>query len=203
MAALGGALALTSVTTAFNNSPAGQQVQQAFNAAMAKAAYDTKETLTNIVSAAKDGISNTCTYFFISVDRNSEHYKAAKAKAKELAEAYTDRKSTGSYTITFASGKTYSGKGNVNRAIESAAERSSIHTTMPVGIDWTPAASHADAFEQEYIRIQTHGGPMSRHPDDVSKNVHPNYNIIQSPGEAIYFMRHGTIYKEINPNSME
>ncbi len=171
--------------------------QQDFNAAIAKASYDAQEALSNIVSAAKDGISNTYTYFFIKVDKKSEQYKLAKAKAKELAEAYTDRKSTGSYTITFASGKTYSGKGNVNRAIESAAERSAFHTTMPVSIDWTPADSHADAFEDEYIRIQNHGGPMSRHPAQAIRNVHPNYNVIQSPGEKIYFLRHGHLL-EIN-----
>ena len=139
-------------------------------------------------------------------DNRLEYYNTAKAKAKELAKEYTDRKSTGSYTITFASGKTYSGKGGVKRAIESAAFRSTVHTTMPVGIDWTPAASQADAFEDEYVRIQNHGGPKSRHRFDSFINPkydHPNYNVIQSPGEAIYFMRHGTIYKEINPNSME
>lgn len=136
-------------------------------------------------------------------DNRLEYYNTAKAKAKELAKEYTDRKSTGSYTITFASGKTYSGKGGVKRAIESAAFRSTVHTTMPVGIDWTPAASQADAFEDEYIRIQEHGGPMSKHPEQVIKNVHPNYNVIQSPGETIYLIRHGTLYDEKNPNAME
>ena len=77
---------------------------------------------------------------------------------------------------------------------------------MPVGIDWTPASSRADAMEDEYIRIQDHGGPMSRHIKDINFNPnydHPNYNEIQSPGEAVYLMRHGTIYNEKNPNAME
>ena len=68
------------------------------------------------------------------------------------------------------------------------------YDTIPVGIDWTPEASYADAFEQEYIRIQTHGGPILRSMSKVTTNLnysHPNYNIIQSPGEKIYFLRHG------------
>ena len=74
----------------------------------------------------------------------------------------------------------------MNRAIESAAYRSSENKTMPVGIDWTPASSNADAFEDEYIRIQDHGGPESRYKD-ASKY---NYNKIQSPGEGVYMKRH-------------
>ena len=95
--------------------------------------------LADVINGAKD-ISNTRS----RIETNEEYYYTAKAKAKELAAEYTDRKSTGSYTITFASGKTYSGKGGVKRAIESAAVRSTEHTTMPENIDWTPAASHAD-----------------------------------------------------------
>ena len=58
----------------------------------------------------------------------------------------------------------------MNRAIESAAYRSSENKTMPVGIDWTPAASQADAFEDECIRIQDHGGPESRYKDASNYN---------------------------------
>lgn len=37
--------------------------------------------------------------------------------------------------VTFESGKTYSGKGGINRAVESAACRSMNNNTMPVAID--------------------------------------------------------------------
>jgi len=182
----------SAATAAYFATPSGQ-----------KGLQDLAEALSYGAQAANQAVSNAINNTVECVKTNVEYYNTAKAKAKELAKEYTDRKSTGSYTITFASGKTYSGKGGVKRAIESAAFRSTVHTTMPVGIDWTPAASQADAFEDEYIRIQEHGGPMSKHPDQVIKNVHPNYNVIQSPGETIYLIRHGTLYDEKNPNAME
>ena len=148
--------------------PSGQQGLQALG-----------EAISYGLQSANQAVSNAINNTVECVKTNVEYYNTAKAKAKELAQDYTDRKSTGSYTITFESGKTYSGKGGVNRAIESAAYRSWDNNTMPVSIDWTPATSHADAFEDEYIRIQDHGGPKSRYKDASNYN----YNKIQSPGE--------------------
>lgn len=135
-----------------------------------------------------------------SVKQNVEQYKAAKTEAKALAASATKSKSTGSYTITFASEKTYSGKGTINRAIESAAYRSMQNDTIPVAIDWTPADSHEDAFVAEYIRIQETGGPISR---NIGRKNQPNYNMIQSPGEIIYFKRTGTFYPQKNVSIQE
>ena len=71
---------------------------------------------------------------------------------------------------------------------------------MPTDIDWAPADSHADAFEDEYVRIQDHGGPKSRYQDAQKYN----YNKIQSPGEAVYMIRHnGEQYERTIPNKQE
>lgn len=43
-----------------------------------------------------------------------------------------------------------------------------------VGQDWTAAASDADAFVQEALRIRRYGGPGGK-----------TYNKINSPGESI------------------
>ena len=67
-------------------------------------------------------------------------------------------------------------------------------------LDWTSADSHADAFENEYVRIQDHGGPKSRYQD--AQNY--NYNKIQSPGEGVYMIRHnGQQYERTIPNQQE
>ena len=147
---------------------------------------DNIESIAKVTSTAFGNVGNY-------IRENAELYVTAKSKAKELTKEQTDKKSTGSYTITFESGKTYSGKGGIKRAIESAAYRSWANNTMPTAIDWTPSPTSTDAFEDEYVRIQDHGGPKSRHIFD--KN-HPNYNKIQSPGETIYLMRHGKLYPE-------
>ncbi|WP_340138458.1 hypothetical protein [Treponema zioleckii] len=158
-----------------------------------------QEDVANLANEISDSISNTYNNAKAYFTKTDPAYLSAKAKARELTEKYSDRKSTGSYTITFSSGKTYSGKGGVARAIESAATHSRDYGTMPVSIDWKAEKSNKDAFEAEYIRIQDHGGPMSRITLDKlfdPKYVHPNYNKIQSPGEQIYFMRHGKFYKK-------
>ena len=150
---------------AYLQTPAGQQGVQAF-------AEATSTAFRNAENCIRENI---------------ELYSAAKAKAKELAKDYADKKSKGSYTIYFESGKTYSGKGGIKRAVESAAYRSWANNTMPTAIDWTPASTRTDAFEDEYVRIQDHGGPKSRYKD--AENY--NYNKIQSHGEIIYMERHG------------
>ncbi|MBP5438077.1 MAG: RHS repeat-associated core domain-containing protein, partial [Treponema sp.] len=100
----------SAATAAYFATPSGQ-----------KGLQDLAEALSYGVQAANQAVSNAINNTVECVKTNVEYYNIAKAKAKELAKEYTDRKSTGSYTITFASGKTYSGKGGVKRAIESAA----------------------------------------------------------------------------------
>ena len=152
-----------------------------------------RQELSDVVENACTTVSTAVNNAVDTIRANVEHYNAAKTKANELTKEYTDKKSTGSYTITFESGKTYSGKGGIKRAVESAAYRSWDNHTMPISIDWTSALTNSDAFEDEYIRIQDNGGPMSRHLFDRN---HPNYNKIQSPGETIYLLRHGELYPE-------
>ncbi len=81
---------------------------------------------------------------------------------------------TGSYTITFENGKTYSGKGPLERARASAKRVGDANDTKvpESGIDWTPAENDRQAFEDEDTRINDHGGTGSAE----------NYNKIKSPG---------------------
>ena len=111
---------------------------------------------------AKEEIKNAFNNAGNCIRENVEYYNVAKAKAKELTKEQTDKKSTGSYTITFESGKTYSGKGPLRRAVQSAIRESVIHDTEPMSINWTPAISSREAFKHEYIRIQKNGGPQGK-----------------------------------------
>ena len=184
--------AATVVSFLYFQTPAGQQGIQAAS-----------EILSYGIVSANQAVSNAVNNTVECVKINVEHYTAAKVKARELTHEKTDRKSIGSYTITFESGKTYSGKGKLNRAIESAAYRSWANNTMPIAIDWEAAKNNEDAFVDEYKRIQDHGGPMSRHIKDITENPnydHPNYNKIQSHGEKIFKLRNGYYYPEKNNN---
>jgi len=79
---------------------------------------------------------------------------------------------TGSYTNTHASGKTYDGKGGRQRS-NNSGKRVEQETGDPhVATDWTPAHDARDAFKQESVRLDSHGGPKSER----------NYNQIESPG---------------------
>ncbi|WP_315451200.1 RHS repeat-associated core domain-containing protein, partial [uncultured Treponema sp.] len=161
---------------AYLQTPLGKQGSQALADAIFYGAESATKTVTNTVAAVK-----------ATIQQNVEYYTAAKAKARELTKEQTDKKSTGSYTIYFESGKSYSGKGGLKRACASAAFRSWANHTMPTSVDWTPSSNNEEALEAEYIRIQDHGGPKSRY-NDADKY---NYNEIQSPGEYFYKKNHG------------
>jgi RHS repeat-associated protein len=95
----------------------------------------------------------------------------------ELAEKYGKEtiKGHGSYTIVFESGKKYHGKGNLDRAVESAKEKFDNFGDNVKSIDWTPSKSEAEAFKDEAMRIRADKGVSN--PD--------NYNVINSPGEKL------------------
>jgi hypothetical protein len=80
----------------------------------------------------------------------------------------------GAYTNTHTSGKTYTGKGPIERMNESAARIAKQYNDPIMHQDWTPAANWEDAFVQEALRLRAHGGPGGN-----------TYNIINSPGESI------------------
>ena len=84
----------------------------------------------------------------------------------------TNKKQTGSYTITFESGNKYHGKGGEQRMRQSAREKANKFNDQPVSFDWTPADNTKEAFIQEAVRIENDGGPG---------NI-KNYNQINSPG---------------------
>jgi hypothetical protein len=80
----------------------------------------------------------------------------------------------GSYTITFASGKQYVGKGDLSRAADSAARISAQTGDRVVSTQWSPANGTTDSFVQEEMRMRSAGGPGGS-----------TYNQINSPGNNI------------------
>lgn len=80
----------------------------------------------------------------------------------------------GSYTLTFASGRQYVGKGDLSRAADSAARIAQQTGDALVDTKWTPANGTADSFVQEEMRMRAAGGPGGN-----------TYNQINSPGNNI------------------
>ena len=80
----------------------------------------------------------------------------------------------GSYTITFASGKQYVGKGDLSRMAASVARVTKQTGDRVVSTQWTPANGTADSYVQEEMRMRAAGGPGG--------NTHNVYN---SPGNKI------------------
>ena len=106
---------------------AGQFALVAFLGAPAIGVAANTEVRQNIADLVTDAYTAVSTTFNNAVDYirgNVEHYIEAKAKARELTKEQTDKKSTRSYTIYFEYGKSYSGKGGIDRACASAAFRS-------------------------------------------------------------------------------
>lgn len=83
----------------------------------------------------------------------------------------------GSYTCYFKSGKTYDGKGDYDRAKQSAREKEEMYDDELEFLDWTPADNEDDAFRDEYQRQLRNGGPQGGAGGDGS-----NYNKRWSPG---------------------
>ncbi|RIW11878.1 hypothetical protein D0X99_20170 [Algoriphagus lacus] len=83
----------------------------------------------------------------------------------------TEKKGTGSYTITFENGMKYHGKGPESRMNKSANERATKNNPVK-SKDWTPAKNDRDAFKQESERLENDGGHRSN----------TNYNKRDSPG---------------------
>ena len=84
-----------------------------------------------------------------------------------------EKKTKGSYTVVFGSGKKYHGKGTVDRMEKSAIEKSKKYNDPVKSKDWTSAKNDREAFKQESKRLHTDvGGHKSQN----------NYNIRDSPG---------------------
>jgi RHS repeat-associated protein len=80
---------------------------------------------------------------------------------------------SGSYTVTFESGKKYHGKGGEERAKRSAERVGKENNDPAKDVDWKPSASDKEGFKDEARRIRKDGGV--RNPN--------NYNRRNSPGE--------------------
>lgn len=101
--------------------------------------------------------------------------KTAKALNNATGSANVFRKFTGSYEILYKSGKNYVGKGGFGRAIKSAERYVKRHGDEVLSINWTSAASHPQAFIEEYMRMKVRG-----------VNNPNTYNMIWSPGRGYY-----------------
>jgi len=82
---------------------------------------------------------------------------------------------SGSYTVTFDSGKRYHGKGQEGRANDSAKRVSGEHSDTAKKVEWKPAANDKEGFKAEARRIRGDGGVENS----------GNYNKINSPGEKL------------------
>ena len=95
-------------------------------------------------------------------------------------------KMSGSYTIHYAGGHFFDGKGSVKRAVTSAKKSRSYKdkkTGMDqkdtvVGIERSSAPNHKQAFIDEYDRMNHHGYGDSKKKNNM-------YNKIWSPGRKL------------------
>jgi len=108
-----------------------------------------------------------------------------KTEAK-TTNATSKRGKDGSYTITFSNGKTYHGKGPIDRMFVSALEKMTLYNVTVKKFDWNPAESTREAFKDEYRRMQTDATDV--YPEGYANPV--NYNIKQSPGKN-YILQDG------------
>ncbi len=99
----------------------------------------------------------------------------AGLSASGLIHLSTNGSGSGSYTVTFESGKRYHGKGREGRANESAKRVSGEQSDPARTVEWKPAANDAAAFKAEARRIRADGGIENS----------GNYNKINSPGEKL------------------
>ena len=83
---------------------------------------------------------------------------------------------TGSYEITFQSGKNYVGKGGPSRMRFSARTHSVLNNDKVISSVWTPAPDTQSAFVDEYFKMAVRG-----------VNNPNTYNKIWSPGRKIFF----------------
>ena len=122
-----------------------------------------------------------------NIDKGADVIENFKETYKAVDKVSDVKKMTGSYTIYYASGKVYDGKGGVNRAVTSAKRTrrlpdKSVDTVT--GINWSSAPTHRDAFVDEYER-------MVSHKYDIPQEKQYLYNKIWSPGKK---MTHTGLY---------
>jgi RHS repeat-associated protein len=143
-----------------------------------------------VVSNKREGLLSDLGFFSKGVEMkvNTSNLKAT-TRAEILDATLEDRKENtkeGSYTVNFSNGKKYHGKGNFQRAVDSAIRYSVFgivtdnKTVIPTAIDWTESSSERDAFKDEHTRMQTDANPTSNIPQGYANPI--NYNIIQSKG---------------------
>ena len=88
------------------------------------------------------------------------------------------KKATGSYTVTFESGKKYHGKGPESRMNKSATDKAKTKNDPVKSKDFTPAKNDREAFKQESRRMDT--DRVGNTPGHKNPN---NYNRRASPGD--------------------
>jgi RHS repeat-associated protein len=92
--------------------------------------------------------------------------------------AKSEKKVTGSYTVTFESGKKYHGKGPESRMNKSAADKAKVNIDPVKSKDFTSAKNDREAFKQESRRMDT--DRVGNTPGHKNPN---NYNKRASPGD--------------------
>ena len=123
----------------------------------------------------------------IDISVNTLNSKAT-TRADILSSTIEERKNNtghGSYTINFSNRKKYHGKGNLNRAVQSAIEHSVFgsikdeNTVVPKHINWSASPTEWEAYKAEHTRMQedkTNDYPQGyRNPINYNKRNSPGY----------------------------
>lgn len=122
-----------------------------------------------------------------NIDKGADVIENFK-RTYEYADKVSDvKRMTGSYTIYYASGKVYDGKGGVKRAVTSAKRTRKLPddtVDKVTGINWSSAPTHRDAFVDEYERMMSHKYGIPQEKQYL-------YNKIWSPGKK---MTHTGLY---------
>ena len=115
-------------------------------------------------------------------------YKAYK-KVKGLKKATSG---PGNYVIEFSDGKKYIGKGNLQRARDSAKYRSDKNGSQVTSMRWSPAKSNEGSLIKEYKLMKHHGFYINAGKNSKFKgDAQPLYNKISSPGRKLHYAKFG------------
>jgi hypothetical protein len=132
-------------------------------------------------SALISGLSVVPGGDLLKLGKVSKHMKTIEKAidaCKATDKAKDAKKATGSYTVTFESGKKYHGKGPESRMNKSATDKAKTKNDPVKSKDFTPAKNDREAFKQESRRMDT--DRVGNTPGHKNPN---NYNRRASPGD--------------------
>ena len=130
-----------------------------------------------VVSSRVEFDENIAVYN-LRIDGNHNYFIIAKGNEYGQA-CILVHNGNGFYTVEFENGMKYHGKGDYERALESAKIKAKEYGTDRIigPIDWKSAPDTPSSFIGEARRIAEDGG--------LGKGIERNYNMINSPGKIL------------------